>query len=87
MKERIGYQWLIWLAGALLGLLFALLGKAITAEEVVLEPITVNAPMAMHEAFETTFSNLKLDKKYEPQGVDYSETYARYQKLDNLLNR
>ena len=36
---------------------------------------------------EDACSLIKLDKKYEPRGVDYSEVYERYVKLDNLLNR
>ena len=39
------------------------------------------------ESVEKACELIQLDKKYEPKGVDYSQVYARYEKLDNLLNR
>lgn len=35
---------------------------------------------------EATEKIVKTKKSYEPQGVDYSETYAAYTKLDDMLN-
>lgn len=65
MSERLKEQALPWGIGLIIGLVLALLGKLCTAEEVVLKQITVNAPQAMHEAFEQTLVDVKLDDEYE----------------------
>lgn len=60
MKERIKF----WAIAVVIGLAFALLGKACSNEKEVTQAITVNAPQAMHVAFEETLKDVKLHKKY-----------------------
>ena len=58
-------QILLWGCATLMALIFALFGKACSAEEVIIEQITIKAPQAMHQAFEETLVDLKIDDKYE----------------------
>lgn len=69
IKER-KQAWGIALA---IGLLFAFLGKACHREEIVIQQITVNAPQAMHEAFEKTIVELEFDDRYELEFTNSKE--------------
>ena len=67
MKKRVK----CWAIAIGLSFLWIQCDKWRDAENVELEPITVNAPKAMHEAFEATFEELKLDKKYR---IEFTES-------------
>lgn len=65
MNQRIRQRLPAWVLAVVLALVFSIFGKACSKEEVIREQITVNAPQAMHEAFEVTLRALKLEDKYE----------------------
>jgi len=65
MEERTKIKLQLWGVAVVIGLILAWLGNIFSVEEKVLQTITVNAPQAMHEAFEATLKELELDEEYE----------------------
>lgn len=70
MRQRIK----IWGAAIAIGLAFAFWGNSCSAQNAGVQQIAVNAPQAMHVAFEKTFEDLKLDDEYGIKFIDGKES-------------
>ena len=65
MNQRIMKRLPAWALAVAVSFVLSLFGRGCSVEEVIREQITVNAPQAMHQAFEETLKDVKLDDKYE----------------------